>query len=56
MRIFEKLSDDDLNSLADVLDENDILDLANGYNLGRVAMKLMRHPVLAAKIAYGLLS
>jgi hypothetical protein len=56
MRLFEKISDEDFNALAEVLDENDILDLANGYNVKRVAMKLIRHPILASKIAASLMS
>jgi len=56
MRLFEKISDEDFNALAEVLDENDILDLANGYNVKRVAMKLIRHPILAGKIAASLMS
>ncbi len=55
MRVFERLGDDDLNQLADVLDYEDIINLANGINLKGVAMKLMRYPVLAAKIARALL-
>jgi len=56
MRLFEKISDEDFNTLAEVLDENDILDLANGYNVRRVAMKLLRHPILAGRIAASLMS
>ncbi len=55
MRVFEKLSDDDLNQLADVLDYEDVINLANGMNLGKVAMKLMKHPILATKVAKALL-
>lgn len=55
MRIFERLSDEDLNELAGILDERDIIDLANGLNVGRVARKLLSHPRLAAKIAKQLL-
>ena len=51
MRIFEKLSDEDLNELSRILDSNDVLDLANGLNLKRVAKKLLQHPILAVKIA-----
>ncbi|MCS7103805.1 MAG: hypothetical protein NZ992_08015, partial [Candidatus Korarchaeum sp.] len=55
MRVFERLSDDDLNQLADVLDYEDVLNLANGIEIGKVAMKLMKHPVLASKVARALL-
>jgi len=56
MRILEKLGDEDLNMLADVLEDQDIIDLANGLNILRVAKKLMLHPRLAAKLAKPLLS
>lgn len=55
MRVFEKLGDDDLNQLADVLDYEDVLNLANGIEIAKVAMKLMKHPVLATKVAKALL-
>lgn len=56
MRLFEKLSDKDLNELAEILTPEDILDLANGMNVARVAKKLLQHPVLAFKVAKGLLA
>ena len=55
MRVFERLKDDDLNQLADVLSYEDVINLANGMNLKGVAMKLMRYPALAAKVARALL-
>jgi len=55
LRIFEKLSDDDLNLLADMLEDRDIIDLANGLDIMRVARKLASHPGLAARIAKSLL-
>ncbi len=51
MKAIEKLSDDDLNLLQETLTAEDILDLANGMNVKRVALKLLKHPVLAAKLA-----
>ncbi len=56
MRIFENLSDDDLNLLSTILNKQDILDLANGFDLKRVALKLLPHPILSVKIAKSLLS
>ena len=56
MRMFEKLSDEDLNELATVLDENDVLDLANGLDVKRVGLKLLKHPRLAGKIALSLIN
>jgi len=50
------LSDEDLNLLAEVLEERDIIDLANGLEILRVAKKLLRHPRLAVKLAKPLLS
>ena len=55
MRVFEKLSDDDLNKLADVLDYEDVIKLANGIDVKSVALKLLKHPVLATKVAKALL-
>jgi digeranylgeranylglycerophospholipid reductase len=54
--IIERLSDEDLNELAEVLDDEDIVDLANGLNVGRVARKLLSHPRLAVKLARQLLN
>jgi len=51
LKALEKLSDEELNMLADILDGQDIVDLANGINTSRVAMKLMKHPLFALKIA-----
>ncbi len=54
LRAVERLSDRELNLLGENLDEDDILDIANGVDPARVARKLMRHPVLAAKLAIAL--
>lgn len=56
LRIIERLSDEDLNRLAEILDDKDIVDLANGLNVGRVARKLLSHPRLAMNLAKQLLS
>lgn len=50
MRALEKMSDDELNILADVLSDQDILDLANGLDVMRVARKLASHPIFAVKL------
>ncbi len=55
MRIFEKLSDDDLNQLAGILTGEDVIDLANGQNIERVGKKLLSHPALALRVAKALL-
>ncbi|MFC1925102.1 geranylgeranyl reductase family protein [Chloroflexota bacterium] len=51
LKVISRLSDKELNQLADVLGGQDIIDLANGLNLRRVAQKLLNHPVLAVKVA-----
>ncbi len=50
-RAVEKLSDDDLNYLAEVLEPEDVVAFANGERLGKLAKILMRKPhlILAAK-------
>ncbi len=55
MRSIEKLSDDDLNTLQKILNAEDILDLSNGFDLKKVALKLLKHPILATKLAKALL-
>ena len=55
MRVFEKLSDHEFNLLADILDEKDIVNIANGINLGSTIKKLSKHPILAAKIVRALI-
>lgn len=55
MRAFEKLNDDELNILQEILNSQDILDLANGLNLTNVAFKLLKHPILAVKLAKALM-
>ena len=55
LRVFERVSDEDLNQLAEVIDGQDVIDLANGLDPIRVARKLLRHPVLGAKVAAKLL-
>ncbi|MDW8083667.1 MAG: NAD(P)/FAD-dependent oxidoreductase [Candidatus Caldarchaeum sp.] len=55
MRAVEVLSDEELDTLARIFQAEDILDLANGLDIGRVAKKLLSHPVLAFKLARQLL-
>ncbi len=55
LRVVERLNDNELNELARILEGKDIIDLANGLNVKRVAQKLMKHPVFFAKIARALL-
>ncbi|MDT7891173.1 MAG: NAD(P)/FAD-dependent oxidoreductase [Thermoproteota archaeon] len=56
MRVLERLSDEELDELADILVDSDILDLANGLDIKRVALKLLSHPRLAISVAKALLS
>lgn len=56
LKVFEKLSDDDLNKLANLLEPRDILDLANGTDIKRVGRKLLKHPLFGLKIAKALLT
>lgn len=54
-RIIENLSDSELNLLQDILKANDILDLANGFEVKKVAKRLLSHPIFAVKLAKALL-
>lgn len=54
-RIIEKLNDSELNLLQEVLKADDILDLANGFDIKKVAKKLVKHPIFAVKLAKALL-
>lgn len=55
MRALEKMTDEDLNMLQSILDASDIIDLANGLDVKRVAMKLLSHPIFAIKLAKAIL-
>ncbi len=55
LKVIERLSDEDLNELAKVLDPEDIIALANGLDVRKVAQKLMKHPSFALKIAKALI-
>ncbi len=50
LRAIEELGDEDLNTLGTILSGQDIVDLANGLDVKRVASKLMAHPILAMKL------
>ncbi|MCQ5377625.1 MAG: NAD(P)/FAD-dependent oxidoreductase [Candidatus Methanomethylicia archaeon] len=55
LKAIENLTDEDLNLLGSIVSGDDIVDLANGLDVARVVAKLMRHPVLAMRIAKKLL-
>lgn len=57
VEMLDKLNDADSNALANVVDENDVLDLANGQNTSRVLGKLLRRaPAKIMKLALAYLS
>lgn len=56
LKAIESLNDDELNQLAEIFDAEDIINLANGENIAKVAMKLLKHPIFSVKIAKILLS
>jgi hypothetical protein len=57
VEMLDKLNDADLDALANVVDENDVLDLANGQNTSRVLGKLLRRaPAKIMKLALAYLS
>ena len=55
MRVLEGMSDEELNMLAEAIQGEDIIDMAVRAEVRRVALKLLRHPRLAAKFARALL-
>jgi len=55
LKVIEKLTDEELNRLADVLSGADVVDLASGIDIKRVAIKLLKHPYFALRIAKALL-
>lgn len=55
LRLIENLDDQDLNMLAEILTGQDIIDLANGFDLARVGAKLSQHPAFAERLGKALL-
>jgi hypothetical protein len=55
MRFLEKLSDDELNQLAYVLNTDDIVKLARGEDVFGVARRLLKKPGIAFKLAKAIL-
>lgn len=53
---FERFSDEELNIITDFLDGQDLIDMANGFSPSRAIGLLVRHPLLAVKVAYQLLT
>ena len=55
MRFLERLGDKELNELADILEPDDIVRLANGIGVGDVARRLLRRPGIALRLARSIL-
>jgi hypothetical protein len=53
---FERFSDEELNIIADFLQGQDLVEMANGFSPSRAIGLLVHHPVLAMKVAYQLLT
>src|SRR5207245_2932728 len=53
---FERFSDHDLNIITEFLEGQDLVEMANGLKTNRAVGLLVRHPVLAMKVAYQLLT
>lgn len=56
MRFLENLSDDDLNKLADVLNPDDIVKIANGEDVLGVVRRLLKAPGIAYRLAKAIVS
>jgi digeranylgeranylglycerophospholipid reductase len=53
---FERFSDEELNVITDYLEGQDLVDMANGFSPSKAVSLLVRHPILAIKVAHQLLS
>jgi digeranylgeranylglycerophospholipid reductase len=53
---FERFSDQELNIITGLLEGQDLVDMANGVSPSRAVALLARHPLLAMKVAYQLLT
>ncbi len=53
---FERFSDEELNIITDYLDGQDLVDMANGFSPSKAVSLIVRHPILAMKVAHQLLS
>src|SRR6058998_3518287 len=52
---FERFSDEDLNIITDYLEGQDLVDMANGLSPAKAVGLMVRHPILAIKVAHQLL-
>ena len=53
---FERFSDPELNIITGLLEGQDLVEMANGFSPTRAVGLLARHPLLAMKVAYQLLT
>jgi digeranylgeranylglycerophospholipid reductase len=53
---FERFSDDELNIITDFLEGQDLVDMAHGFSPSRAVGLMLRHPILAMKVAHQLMS
>jgi len=53
---FERFSDDELNIITDFLDGQDLVDMAHGFRPSKAVGLMVRHPILAMKVAHQLIS
>ena len=53
---FERFSDDELNVITEYLDGQDLVEMAHGFSPSRAVSLLVKHPILAIKVAHQLLS
>lgn len=53
---FERFSDDELNIITDFLEGQDLVDMAHGFSPKRAVGLMLRHPILAMKVAHQLMS
>ncbi len=53
---FERFSDDELNIITDFLEGQDLVDMAHGFSPSKAVGLMLRHPILAMKVAHQLMS
>ena len=53
---FERFSDEELNIITDFLDGQDLVDMAHGFRPSKAVGLMVRHPILAMKVAHQLIS
>ena len=53
---FERFSDNELNIITGLLEGQDLVEMANGFSPTRAVGLMARHPLLAMKVAYQLLT